>query len=272
MKNKRICFCILSLSVILNSNDFDFLLSRGSNSDPSPRDSILERFDPILGRKSIVPAPLINNTEPKNISTILEVDSIAELSAAPPTESLISTESVVVEANVVVNNFGDNEESAKQESNERFEQSIGGDGDISQASNTTETHESVVEANAVVNNFGDNEETAKLESSDKIEQSIGGDGDISQASSTTETYETASIGEPLKVIHNLIIFNCHILIDSRCILQADVTMSVGLIHDLKMDNMKSLEQDKVEPNLKMNDEHKVKQEMLVLINLIHSIN
>lgn len=38
-------------------------------------------------------------------------------------------------------------------------------------------------------------------------------------------------------------------------------MSVGLIHDLKMDNMKSLEQDKVESNLKMNDEHKVKQEM-----------
>lgn len=42
-------------------------------------------------------------------------------------------------------------------------------------------------------------------------------------------------------------------------------MSVGLIHDIKMDNMKSLEQDKVEPNLKMNDEHKVKQEMYVSI-------
>ena len=44
-------------------------------------------------------------------------------------------------------------------------------------------------------------------------------------------------------------------------------MSVGLIHDLKMDNMKSLEQDKVEPHLKMNDEHKVKQEMYVLISV-----
>lgn len=44
-------------------------------------------------------------------------------------------------------------------------------------------------------------------------------------------------------------------------------MSVGLIHDLKMDNMKSLEQDKVEPHLKMNDEQKVKQEMYVLITL-----
>lgn len=38
-------------------------------------------------------------------------------------------------------------------------------------------------------------------------------------------------------------------------------MSVGLIHELKMDNMKSMEQNEVESNHKMNDEHKVKQEM-----------
>lgn len=49
-------------------------------------------------------------------------------------------------------------------------------------------------------------------------------------------------------------------------------MSVGLIHDLKMDNMKSLDQDKVEPNLKMNDEHKVKQEMYVLIHFECVVN
>lgn len=42
-------------------------------------------------------------------------------------------------------------------------------------------------------------------------------------------------------------------------------MSVGLIHDLKMDNMKSMEQDKEEPNLKMNNEQKVKQEVYVSI-------
>lgn len=42
-------------------------------------------------------------------------------------------------------------------------------------------------------------------------------------------------------------------------------MSVGLIHDLSMDNMKSLEHNKEEPNLKMNVEHKLKQEMYVLI-------
>lgn len=39
-------------------------------------------------------------------------------------------------------------------------------------------------------------------------------------------------------------------------------MSVGLIHDINMDNMKLVDQDiKEQPNLKMNDEQKVKQEM-----------
>lgn len=39
-------------------------------------------------------------------------------------------------------------------------------------------------------------------------------------------------------------------------------MSVGLIHEMKMDNIKSMEQEmKEQPNLKMNDEQKVKQEM-----------
>lgn len=49
-------------------------------------------------------------------------------------------------------------------------------------------------------------------------------------------------------------------------------MSIGLIHDHEMDNMKSLEQDKVEPNLKMNDEHKVKQEMYVLDQFAINLN
>ncbi|XP_055314286.1 uncharacterized protein LOC129575221 [Sitodiplosis mosellana] len=186
-----------SPGLILNSNDFDFLLSRGAPSgEINPRDSILERFDPILGRKSIVPAPLINKAEPisaaPSISTILEVDYSI-------TESVKSNESLSSEKSPIAN------------------------------------------ANAAVDDSGDNESIAKLESIEKLDTNIGGDGDNSQASSTTETYETASIGEPLK---------------------ADVTMSVGLIHDLKMDNMKSLEQDKVEPHLKMNDEHKVKQEMV----------
>lgn len=42
-------------------------------------------------------------------------------------------------------------------------------------------------------------------------------------------------------------------------------MSVGLIQDMNMDNMKSLEQDihDHQPSLQMNDEKKAKQEMYV---------
>lgn len=42
-------------------------------------------------------------------------------------------------------------------------------------------------------------------------------------------------------------------------------MSVGLIQDINMDNMKSLEQDinKHQPSPKMNDEQKMKEEMYV---------
>lgn len=144
-----ICCCFFSsILVILNYNDFDCLLSRGSNSGPSPRDSILERFDPILGRQSIVPTPLINKTEaaphtlPSSISTIREVDTICESAATPqPTELLVPTKTPVVETNAVVNDSGDNKETVKLESSEKFEQNIGGDGDISQTSSTTETYE-----------------------------------------------------------------------------------------------------------------------------------
>lgn len=40
-------------------------------------------------------------------------------------------------------------------------------------------------------------------------------------------------------------------------------MSVGLIHDMNNDNMKSLEQVDIkdQPNLKMNDEKKVKHDL-----------
>ncbi|XP_031639395.1 uncharacterized protein LOC116351438 isoform X2 [Contarinia nasturtii] len=180
--------------LILNSNDFDFLLSRGCNSGPNnPRDSILERFDPILGRKSIAPSFAICKTEPvslivaPSVSTICEVDSV--------NETLVS-----------------------------------------------EIQSPDVKPNETLNETSNNEQVAKLESIEKLDTSnTGGDEDNSEASSTTETYETASFGEQLK---------------------ADVTMNVGLIHELKMDNMKSTEQDKEEPNLKMNDEHKVKQEMV----------
>lgn len=154
-----------SFAVILNSNDFDFLLSRGAPSgQTNPRDSILERFDPILGRKSIIPAPLVNKVESisivaaPSVSTILEVDN-STTESVNSNESLVSAEkSPVAQPNVAIN-------------------------------------ESV----------GDNKQIAKLESTEKLESNISGDGDNSLASSTTETYETASIGEPLKVITNFIL-------------------------------------------------------------------
>lgn len=142
------CLFFVSFAVILNSNDFDFLLSRGAPSGQiNPRDSILERFDPISGRKSIVLAPLINKVEPisiaaaPSVSTILEADnSICE--SVKSNESLVSTDkSPTAQTNVVINEIGDNEQIAKLESIEKFEANIGGDGDNSQASSTTETYE-----------------------------------------------------------------------------------------------------------------------------------
>lgn len=152
--------CFFLVAVILNPNDFDFLLSRGCNSGQiNPRDSILERFDPISGRKSIIPASLTNRSEPASIavsptvSTILEVDSVSESSPVRGSDLLISI-------------------------------------------SKTPT----IQLSASINDRGDNKPIVKLDSSDKTEHSISGEGDNSLASSTTETYETASIGEPLKVI------------------------------------------------------------------------
>lgn len=152
---------MFSFTVILNSNDFDFLLSRGNSSGQiNPRDSILERFDPISGRKSIVPTPLIiNKTEPApvtaNISTILEVESINEISRIDPDKSIeVVQQTPIINLNVTVNESGDNENLAKLESGENFEQINVGDGDNSQASSTTETYEtaSIGEPLKVINN------------------------------------------------------------------------------------------------------------------------
>lgn len=148
------------LTVILNSNDFDFLLSRGSNTGQNnPRDSILERFDPISGRKSIV-TPIIKPDQipvslSPSISTILEVDSINE-TLIEPAESVVSVKQVPVsESNVTVTERGDNEEFVKLESSEHLKRSFVGDGDCSQASSSSETYEtaSVGEPLKVINKF-----------------------------------------------------------------------------------------------------------------------
>lgn len=163
------------VAVILNPNDFDFLLSRGNSTGHiNPRDSILERFDPILGRKSVAPSALINRLEPSpetttpptatnvpNISTIREVDSYFESSSPKcANDQLIS---------------------------------------IKQSPATSHPSASINEHNSGSGNS--NNTTVKLASAEKTDlyNSISGDGDNSLASSTTETYETASIGEPLKV-------------------------------------------------------------------------
>lgn len=61
--------------MILNPSDFDFLLSKGDPSNRhQPRDSILERFDPLSSRKSIAPQPQ------KKIAAIEESHSFSESS------------------------------------------------------------------------------------------------------------------------------------------------------------------------------------------------
>lgn len=70
--------------MILNSSDFDFLLSKGDSSGNSVkcRDSLLERFDPLSGpRASILPPPppQIANAA-KHFSIIEESDSLNDSS------------------------------------------------------------------------------------------------------------------------------------------------------------------------------------------------
>lgn len=78
-KNKEFCdikviYLIIFLAVILNQSDFDFLLTKGDPSNRhQPRDSILERFDPLSDRKSIAPQHLL-----RKIDSIAEVDSFSK--------------------------------------------------------------------------------------------------------------------------------------------------------------------------------------------------
>lgn len=192
------------ITVILNPNDFDFLLSKGNSTGHiNPRDSILERFDPILGRKSVVPSVLINRLEPSvattpptaatatnsaaketetapapivtphSISTIQEVDSLLESSSLA---NRVDDQLISIKQSPVTNQCA----SINERKNSSSSNSISGKGNKS--------------TNTIVNKLASAEKT---ELSNSV--SISGDGDNSQASSTTETYETASIGEPLKV-------------------------------------------------------------------------
>lgn len=72
-----------SSAVVLQSSDFDFLLSKGSNADPLPnsRDSLLLRFDPLLGRSILVTQPTAAATAP----TIKEEPSDESFTSATST-------------------------------------------------------------------------------------------------------------------------------------------------------------------------------------------
>ena len=71
--------------MILNPSDFDFLLSKGSTVPIDSRDSILERFDPLLGKPSIAPVAI------KRFEPILE-KSIQDSDSRESFGDLINTE------------------------------------------------------------------------------------------------------------------------------------------------------------------------------------
>lgn len=124
-------FSFRFVSVILNSTDFDFLLSKGApnSGQNNPRDSILERFDPISGRKSFInlPSSLKSDaTTTKLVPTILET-SIAESTSSDGNEPLLPIQ--------------DGEKIIDFNTSIKLDQNNSGDGDYSQASSITETYE-----------------------------------------------------------------------------------------------------------------------------------
>lgn len=123
-------FFLQFVLVILNSTDFDFLLSKGTpnSGQNNPRDSILERFDPILGRRSIINPPSVKTdaTTTKFEPTILET-SIAESTSSDGNEPLLPIQ--------------DTDKIVELNTSTKLDQNNSGDGDYSQASSTTETYE-----------------------------------------------------------------------------------------------------------------------------------
>lgn len=123
-------FFLRFVLVILNSTDFDFLLSKGAPSSGQnyPRDSILERFDPITGRKSItnLPSLKLDATTTKLVPTILET-SIAESTSSDGNEPLLPIQ--------------DSDKIIDLNTSTTLDQNNSGDGDYSKASSTTETYE-----------------------------------------------------------------------------------------------------------------------------------
>lgn len=130
----------------MNPTDFDFLLSKGTSGQQiNPRDSILERFDPISGRISTalptnpVKADLLPATL---IPTIQEADNSAIDSTNGDVDaSLVNLE---VKTNLIDTQFISttfDEPIVKLDSSDTIDLNQLADGDNSQASSTTETYE-----------------------------------------------------------------------------------------------------------------------------------
>ncbi|XP_011203741.2 transforming acidic coiled-coil-containing protein 2 isoform X3 [Bactrocera dorsalis] len=113
-------------AIILNPSDFDYLLTKGNNSAPIDRSSILLKFDPLLGVP--VPANQVQQQKPTkqtpqilqnilgdnltNLSPTLEED---EHSSSASTSSISNNQSFVVETDN--KRKSDEEESAKSKQN-----------------------------------------------------------------------------------------------------------------------------------------------------------
>lgn len=133
-------------SVILNPTDFDFLLSKGtSGQQVNPRDSILERFDPISGRKSIhapsnpvktdsVPTPLIASIPEADNSAIDSTNGDVDTSLVN-----IEVKTNLIDSQFINTTFDD--PIVKLDSSDTIDLNQLVDGDNSQASSTTETYE-----------------------------------------------------------------------------------------------------------------------------------
>lgn len=207
-------FFSLFLIVILNPADFDFLLSKGDPTSHAAkcRDSLLERFDPLLGpRHSILPPPpqsLIANAN-KQFSIIEEADSLNDSAAA------------AIESPVLQHTFKVPKE-------------------------PKELKAAVVDKGIA----GLKEKVTKLDSDPSPLGHLDEDSQPTSTSSSSETYATAPTELTNSVsrdaMHAFVFWKWWFTIKLIFSLQIGkdnetTTMSVGLIQDMNNENMKSLD-------------------------------
>lgn len=183
------CFSFHHFSVILNPSDFDFLLSKGESTPRNQsRDSILERFDPLVGRPSVIQGSAIQGTSLfAKFSPIRERDSLESHAsdnnvASPVIDSDIKPQVIAVSTATAATEEGSKLNDSKIT--------------ILDISNGNKTNVSELEQLNLNNSCGATKNTSivKLDSDKKLDTSCG---DESRSSSVSETYVTASIGDSL---------------------------------------------------------------------------